>query len=149
MASKSDIQDFVTQPKLALIGVSRSGGKFSNATQKELTAKGYTVYPVNRSGGTVDGQTIYSSLAELPEPVDTVLVMVKPEHAADVARDCVNAGVKRVWFQQGTDSTEALKISRDGGMRVVNGECILMYAGKSGFHKFHRFFRELIGPKQA
>jgi predicted CoA-binding protein len=147
VTSKIDIQDFITQPKLALIGVSRSGSKFSNATQSELISKGYTVYAVNRSGGTVNGQTIYTSLAELPEPVDTVLVMVKAENAAEAARECVQAGVKRVWFQQGGDSAEALKISRESGMKTVSGECILMYAGKAGFHKFHRFFRELLGKK--
>ena len=102
---------------------------------------------MNRSGGTVSGQTIYTSLAELPEPVDTVLVMVKRESAAAAARECASAGVKRVWFQQGSDSAEALKISQESGMKTVSGECILMYAGKAGFHKFHRFFRELLGRK--
>jgi len=147
MTTKADIQDFIAQPKLALIGVSRSGGKFSNATQTELIAKGYTVYAVNRSGGSANGQTIYPSLADLPEPVETALVMVKPEHSAAAARECAAAGVKRIWFQQGADSPEALQVSRERGMRVVSGECILMYAGQAGFHKFHRFFRELLGRK--
>jgi len=147
VSKKADIQEFVSQPKLALIGVSRSGNKFSNSTQAELTAKGYQVFGVNRSGGTANGQPIYTALSALPEAVDTALVMVKPESAADAARECVQAGVKRVWFQQGSDSAEAVKISQEGGLKVIRGECILMFAGQAGFHKFHRFFRELLGSK--
>lgn len=147
MTSKADVEGFVGRPKLALIGLSRGGAKFSNSTRGELEAKGYTVYGVNPAGGEVGGKPLYTSLAELPEKVEAALVMVRPEHASAAARDCVANGIRWVWFQQGSQSEEAVRICREAGLNVVAGECILMYAGNSGFHNFHRFFKELFGGK--
>ena len=147
MTSKADIQDFISQEKLALVGVSRTESKFSNGAYKELKAKGYRVFGVNSAGGALDGDPIYTSLAGLPEPVDGVLVFVKPERAAEVIRDCAANGVQRVWLQQGAQSDEALRLCAEHDIRVVSGECILMYAGQAGFHKFHRFFRDAFGKR--
>ena len=147
MTTKADIADFVSQPALALVGVSRTAGKFSNAAYKELKQKGYTVYGVNPSGGSLEGDPIYTSLAELPGPVGGALVFVKPENALAVVRECAERGIQLIWLQQGAQSDEALKLCAEKGLRVVSGECILMYAGQSKFHGFHRFFRELLGKK--
>jgi len=149
MTTKADLEAFVSLHKLALVGVSRTEGKFSNAAYKELKTKGYRVFGVNRSGGTVDGDVIYPSLASLPEPVEGAVVFVKPEGAAAAVQDCAAQGIQRVWLQQGAQSEEALKICAEKGIHVVSGECILMFAGKSGFHKFHRFFRDAFGKKLA
>jgi predicted CoA-binding protein len=145
MTTKADIQEFIGLDTIALVGVSRSGTKFSNATFNELRGKGYTVYAVNHGGGEYNGQVIYPSLDALPGPVDGTLVMVRPDNAAGVARECARLGIRNIWFQRGAESSEALQVCRENSIRAVSGECILMYAGKSGFHKIHRFFRELFG----
>ncbi len=149
MTTKADITDFISQEKIALVGVSHTEGKFSNAAYKELKTKGYRVFGVNSAGGAVDGDPVYPTLAALPEPVGGVPVFVKPERAAEVIADCAAQGIKRVWLQQGAQSDEALRLCAEHGIRVVSGECILMYAGKAGFHKFHRFFREAFGKRLA
>ena len=147
MTTKAEIQEFVSLEKIALVGVSRTAGKFSNAAYKELKTKGYTVFGVNSAGGAVDGDPIYPSLAALPEPVGGALVFVKPERAAEVVKECAAQGIQQIWLQQGAQSDEALRLCAEHGIRVVSGECILMYAGKAGFHKFHRFFREAFGKR--
>jgi hypothetical protein len=145
MTAKIDVEDFIGQQKLALVGVSRGGKKFSNATMKELRQKGYTVYPVNQAGGEVEGERIYASLKELPEPVGGVLIMVRPEHAEAAVREASAAGIQRVWLQQGADSPAALKAAKELGLRMVCGECILMFAGASSFHGFHRWINKVVG----
>lgn len=85
----------------------------------------------------------------LPEAVGGVLVFVKPGRAAEVIKDCAAQGIQRVWLQQGAQSDEALRLCAEHSIRVVSGECILMYAGKAGFHKFHCFFREAFGKRLA
>ena len=137
----------MSQQALALVGVSRTPGKFSTAAYKELKQKGYTVYGVNPAGGSVEGDPLYPSLAALPGPVGGVLVFVKPENALAVVRECAEQGITRVWLQQGAQSEEALKLCAEKGIHAVSGECILMYAGQSKFHSYHRFFRELFGKK--
>jgi predicted CoA-binding protein len=66
-----------------------------------------------------------------------------------VIKDCAAQGIQRVWLQQGAQSDEALRLCAEHGIHVVSGECILMYAGKGGFHNFHRFFREAFGKRLA
>ena len=44
MASKSAVEGFLAEKKIAVIGASRSGGKFGNVALKELRTKGYEVY---------------------------------------------------------------------------------------------------------
>ena len=149
MTTKADLEAFIALDKIALVGVSRTEGKFSNAAYKELKAKGYRVFGVNHAGGKVDGDEMYTSLAALPEPVKGALVFVKPAQAAAAVQECAEQGIQQVWFQQGAQSDEALKLCAEKGIHAVSGECILMYAGKSGFHKFHRFFRDAFGKKLA
>jgi uncharacterized protein len=147
MTTKADIQEFVSQPVLALVGVSHTAGKFSNAAYKELKQKGYTVYAVNPAGGTVEGDPIYPSLSALPGPVGGALVFVKPQNCLAVVRECAERNIQRVWLQQGAQSEEALRFCQENGLRAISGECILMYAGQSKFHGYHRFFREIFGKK--
>lgn len=145
MTAKVDVDHFVGQQKLALVGVSRSGQKFSNATMKELRQKGYTVYPVNHAGGEVEGERIYASLLDLPEKVGGALIMVRPEHAEAAVREAAAAGIPNVWLQQGADSPAALQAAKELGLQTVHGECILMFAGANQFHGIHRWLWKVIG----
>ncbi|MBI4927879.1 MAG: CoA-binding protein [Anaerolineae bacterium] len=145
MTTKASVDSFTSQPALALVGVSRSGNAFSNATMKELREKGYTVYPINRNGGEVNGEKLYTSLAELPQPVGGMLVMVASAQSEAAVREAAAHGVKHVWLQQGSESPAAIQAARDSGIDLVHGECILMFAGSSSFHGFHRFINKIIG----
>lgn len=145
-ASAASVQDFVGQRTLAFVGVSRNSKKFPNAAFRELRAKGYRLYPVNPAAETVEGETCYSSLTRLPEPVDGAIIMVPPSQAEQVVRDAATAGITRVWLQQGAESEAALKTCELYGLTVVSGECILMFAEPAmWFHRVHRFGRHLLG----
>jgi predicted CoA-binding protein len=45
MSTREQIEDLLSQSNLALIGASRQGRRFGNAILKELTAKGYKIFP--------------------------------------------------------------------------------------------------------
>ncbi len=47
------IENFIQGKNLALVGFSRSGKKFGNIAYKELTERGYQVYPVHPQAGEV------------------------------------------------------------------------------------------------
>ncbi len=47
MTSKNTVEEFLSQKKLAVVGVSHTGKKFSNIVYKELKSKGFQVFPVN------------------------------------------------------------------------------------------------------
>ena len=145
MTTKAAINDFLEQKTLAVVGVSRSGKKFGNIASKELRNKGYKVITVHPEAESIDGVQCYPSLKDLPEPVGGVLVVVPPKETEKVVREAHEAGITRVWMQQGAASDEAVRFCTDNNMTIVHGRCILMFAQPAGFHKFHHWLWKILG----
>ena len=146
MTSKAAVSDFISQKKLAIVGVSRKKSKFGNWALKELRAKGYRLFPVHPEAESIEGERCYHSLGELPEPVGGVLVVVPPAQTEQVVRDAVAARIHRVWMQQGAESPAAIKFCEENGIHVVHGECILMFAEPAvWFHRAHRWVWKMLG----
>ena len=144
--TRDQISEFLAQRNLALVGVSRGGKKFGNAILKDLTSKGYRIYPVHPQADKIDGHTCWHSLSELPEPVGGIIMVVPPRETEKVVREAVQAGIRRVWIQQGAESPEAIRYCEEQGISVVHGECIMMFAEPTAFfHGAHRWFRGLFG----
>lgn len=137
----SSVERFVSQPALALVGVSRSKRKFGNAAFRELGRRGYRVYAVHPLAEQIEGIPCYRRFVDLPEPVGALVVVVPPVQAIDVVRDAAAAGIKQIWLQQGAESPRAVEFCREKGIDVIAGECVLMYAHPGGIHKVHRWLR--------
>ena len=124
-------REFLEQERIAVAGVSRDEKQTANAIYRHLRKHGYQVGPVNPSAQEVEGDRCYPSVSALPERPDGVLIVTPPEAAAAVARDCVEAGVPRVWmhrsFGDGSVSHEATRICREGGVAVLDGGCPMMF----------------------
>ena len=145
MTSKAVVEDFISQKTLAIVGVSRGGQKFGNMADRELKAKGYKLYPIHPTAETLEGDRAYADFKSLPEKVGGVLIVVPPAQTEKVVREAAAAGITRVWMQQGSESEAAVKFCQENGIAEVHGECILMYAGHSGFHKFHGWLWKILG----
>ncbi len=143
---KSDIEEFLNCKKIAVAGVSRSGKKFGNSVFKELKSMGYEVYPVNPNTDEIEGVKSYPGLLTLKGMIDGAVLVVPPRQTEQLVRDAVNAGVKHVWMQQGSESEDAINYCKENNIKPVYGECILMYAEPTAFfHKMHRGINKLIG----
>jgi predicted CoA-binding protein len=141
-----NIQDFVQAKKLAIVGVSRSEKKFGSAIYTELKARGFEVYGVNPEMTQIGGDTCYPNLAALAGKVDGVVICLPPQKAAQVLREAVAAGMRKIWLQQGAQSAETSKVAGELGVTPVAGKCILMYAGEvKSFHGFHKLINKVIG----
>ena len=145
MTSQAAVDAFLANPALALVGMSRSGRNFGNFAYRELTRKGYRVYPVHPIADTLDGHRAYRRFADLPERVDAALIVVPPDEAARVVREAATAGIHHVWLQQGAESPQVLAACREAGVDAVAGECVLMFAQPTGYHKFHRWLWRILG----
>ena len=146
MASRATIDGFLAQRTLALVGVSRSGKKFGNAVLKELSGKGYRILPVHPEADDIGGVHCWPSLDALPEEVGGVVVVVPPDEAEKVVVAAADAGIPRVWLQQGSGSPEVARRAEERRLEVVDGECILMFAEPTAFfHRAHRWVRGAFG----
>jgi uncharacterized protein len=140
------IQRFVSERTMAVIGVSASGKGFGNAAYAELKKRGFRLLPVHPTAGTIQGDACSARLSDLPEKVDRVLVVVKPDRAEEVVREAAVAGVEYVWLQQGAESPAALSLAASFGLTVVSGQCILMFTEPvRSFHRLHRWIWRLLG----
>lgn len=147
MPERKIIDDFLAQQHLAVVGVSRDSKQFANSVYRRLRDGGRVLYPVNPSanGAPLEGDGSYRSLADVPDPVDGVLVMVPAALAAEVVQQAVARGIPRVWLHRGAGagavSAEAVKLCRDNGIAVVDGACPFMFDEPvRGVHKLHRLF---------
>jgi predicted CoA-binding protein len=142
----SDVRDFVSQKRIALVGISQKGNKFGNIAFKELRKKDYELFLIHPTAKEMDGFPCYPNLRSLPEQTDGVLISVHPDKTEDVVKDALEAGIKRIWMQQGSESEQAIKYCEDHGLSVVHGECILMFAEPVAFlHRLHRGIWKLLG----
>ncbi len=145
-ASRESIDRFVSGKTLALVGVSTTRTNFGTAAHKELKARGYRVFPIHPTAREIQGDRCWASLSELPERVERLLVSVKPSETGAIIRDAAAAGVKQVWFQQGSESQAIVETCRELGMEAVQGKCILMFAEPVGsIHRFHRGLVRVFG----
>lgn len=150
MSRKVDVDDFLAQKIMAVVGVSRGGKKFGNVVLRDLKDKGYRVFPINPHAEAIDGQRCYPNLSALPETPDGVVTVVPPATTEEVVKQAWAAGIRRVWMQQGSESEAAIRYCRDNGMTVIDGECILMFAEPAAFyHRFHRWVWKVLGKLPA
>ena len=146
MSARADVDDFLAQKTIAVVGVSRGGKKFGNTVLKDMREKGYRVFPINPNAESIDGERCYASLAVLPERPDGVITVVPPAATEEVVKQAKEAGIQRVWMQQGSESEKAIRFCRENGMTAIDGECILMFAEPAAFyHRFHRWIWKLLG----
>ncbi len=103
-----------------MVGVSKDRRKFGNVVF-DLRAAGYHVYGVHPSGESVDGQTIYPTLAALPEQPEVVDLVVPPDVTEQIVRQCHELGLTRVWMQPGAASREAVQFCQANGIEVISG----------------------------
>lgn len=150
MAGKADIEAFFSAQAYAVIGVSADRKKFGNTVFRMMKERGFTVYPVHPSLGTVEGEACYRSIAALPPGVTSMVTVVPPAATEAVVADGLAAGVKHVWMQPGSSSRAAVDAARKGGAAVVDGECILMFLEPvESIHALHRWLKKLFGSMPA
>ncbi len=142
----SACEQFWDAGSYAVVGRQASKKPYPKITYGALKERGKTVYAMDPDGGTVEGDAAYADFGALPGPVEAaVLELPKEDTAAWVAK-AADAGVKRVWIHQMTDTPEALAEAEKRGLSVITGHCAVMY-NKPGFsgHAIHRGIWKLLG----
>jgi predicted CoA-binding protein len=84
-------------------------------------------------------------VADLPPDVKHGLFMTPKANTAAALDHAISHGFTHVWIQQGAETKEALEIAAQNGVKSVSRACIMMHAGPSGVHSFHRMLAKLFG----
>jgi predicted CoA-binding protein len=112
---------------IALLGASPKPERPSFGVMRFLLSKGYRVFPVNpgQAGKEILGQTVYATMADIPEPIDMIDVFRAPEALGEVVGEALALPVrpKVIWGQLSVRDDEAVKPAEAAGIQVVMNRC--------------------------
>ena len=124
---------------IAVVGVSQNKFRVSSLWLKAILDAGFSgaVYPINPRGGKFLGLKVYSSIREVPEVVDYVIVSIPREAVSELMDGCANK-VKAVHFftagfGEAGDTLgyqleeELMRKAREGGFHIIGPNCIGTY----------------------
>jgi predicted CoA-binding protein len=150
---EAKVHDFLAQKRIAVAGVSRDNSHHpaGNLIYRRLKKTGHEVFPVNPRMPTFDGDRCFPDLRSIPNGVDGVVIITRPEATDRIVRDCNDAGIRRVWIHgslaKGTSvSPEAVGYCREHNISVIAGACPMMYGPGADFgHRCMRWILRVTG----
>ncbi len=143
---KQAIEKFFSSEAYAVVGVSASRHKFGNTVFRAMRERELIVYPVNPRLPFVEDRVCYKSVSDLPDEVQSVIVVVPPKVAEQVVAECKWKGIQNIWLQPGAQSREAIAYANENELNIIHGECVLMFLEPvKSFHALHRWMKKVVG----
>jgi uncharacterized protein len=110
----------------AVVGLSGDPTRTAFEVARELQRRGKRIVPIHPSAPTVLGEQGYSTLADVPFPIDVVDVFRRSESAGEFADQAVQIGAGGVWFQLGVVDEAAYARTVAAGVPMVMDTCPLI-----------------------
>lgn len=143
---KQDIKRLFDPSSLAVIGASNIPGKWGFGLMFNILTGGYRgkIYPVNPSEKNILGFKTYSSVNELPEPVDLALITIPAERAIECVKECGKKGIR--WAvvissdfaeagDEGRERQERLvRAGEEYGVKIIGPNTMGIYSSSSSLH---------------
>jgi uncharacterized protein len=151
------VQDFLSQKKIAVVGVSDKRETGCNLGYRRFKEAGYTVFAVNPRLTTFEGAPCYPDLQSIPEKPDAAFILANPKVTEQIVRQCVDLQIERVWMHcmMGTKpglaagmtsvSQEAVRLCREHGITVIPGSCPNQFLKPDFGHRLMRIMWRTVG----
>jgi acetate---CoA ligase (ADP-forming) len=132
-----DKLDAIFAPEtIAVIGASTQKGKVGHDIFANILSNGYkgTLYPVNPKARSVLSVKCYTSIANIPDPIDLAMIILPPKAALASVQECITKGVKGIVIVsagfkevggEGADIEKQIKVlCNKAGVRLVGPNCL-------------------------
>ncbi len=124
---KSNKDEFIASHySYVVVGSSQDKAKYGHRVYRDLLNAGWSVYPINPRDGKLLGNKVYTSLQEIPEKIDVIVMVVPPQVSEKIVLQAKQLGIDKIWFQPGSESEEALEFCRKQGISYQTDACIMM-----------------------
>jgi predicted CoA-binding protein len=143
---KEAVSEFLALKRIAVAGVSRTKKDAANAIYVKLRDSGYEVFAVNPNADEVEGDRCYPDLRSIPQKVEGVVIVTRPQVTEQIVKECAEAGVSSVWMHKAVGNSvsgQAVQFCRESGIKVIAGACPMMYCQPVDFG--HKCFRVVLG----
>ena len=114
---------------VAVVGLDSRKDRVAYRIASYLKDHGYRVIPVHRNQFPAEealGEKAYSSLKDVPVPIDLVDVFVRSEQTTPVIEDAIAVGAKGVWLQVGITNTAELAKAAKAGLVTAQDRCTMV-----------------------
>ncbi len=151
------VQDFLSQKKIAVVGISDKRETGCNLAYHKFKGAGYDVAAVNPHLTSFEGDPCYPDLQSIPGKPDAVFILANPGVSEQIVRECVDLGVHHVWMhclmgtkpgmgaQMTSVSPEAVRICRENGIKVIPGGCPNQFLKPDFGHGMMRVMNRAFG----
>jgi len=113
-----------------VVGASIDREKFGNKSVRAHQAGGWQVYPVNPKGGAIEGLASYTSVADVPGPVDRVSMYVPPHVGLTLLDEIAAKQPEEFFLNPGSESEELIEAARAKGLDPLTA-CSIVDLGMS------------------
>jgi acetate---CoA ligase (ADP-forming) len=132
----SSLSPFFSPHGIALVGASTDPSKLGYGLARNLVQCNFqgVVHFVNPKGGSLLGRPMYSSVVDLPDPVDLAIILIPAQGVANVIKDCATRGIHAVIVAsggfretgaQGAElESQLMEITRRTAIRMIGPNCI-------------------------
>jgi len=127
------LSKFFNPHSIALIGASNKPGKIGFELMKNIIESGFEgkIYPVNPKLSSILNLKCYSSILDIPEPVDLAIIVVPAPLVPKIMKDCGEKAIKNViiisaGFSEVGNSKleeEVRQIAKRYNIRVIGPNC--------------------------
>jgi len=133
--SREQLTRLLSPQSVAVIGASTRPGAFGKQVLANMAHYAGQAYPVNARYTTINDQTCYPNVRDLPEVPDCAVICAAREAVEEIVLDCAKAGVGgAIIFASGYSETgkadrlaqqeRLAAIARETGLRIVGPNCI-------------------------
>jgi acyl-CoA synthetase (NDP forming)/RimJ/RimL family protein N-acetyltransferase len=120
------LESLLEPQSIAIVGVSRRAESMGNVFLVNLVAGGFTgqLFVVHPEANHIRGIPCVASLAQIPEPVDVVVIAVPATQVAEVIKDAAHVQAKGIvvvssGFDDGSERAALGQAARSAGMRLL------------------------------
>ena len=110
---------------IAVVGLSDNPMRPSHGVSAYMQSHGYRIIPVNPQADEVLGEKSYSSLLDVPEPIDIVDIFRRSEFVPEIVDQAIQSKARAIWMQEGVVHEAAAEKARKAGLLVIMDSCIL------------------------
>jgi len=119
----------------AIVGASSNPEKYGHKVLANLQGKGFSLIAINPHEKEILGVKTYSKLSLCPKKPDVAVLIVPPQIGIEIAKECKNLGINKIWCQPGAESDEILEFCKKSGVECVgDGSCIMIETNQNKKH---------------
>jgi acetyltransferase len=134
--STSSLAPFFSPHGIAVVGASTDPYKLGYGLARNLVQCNYqgVIHFVNPKGGSLLGRPIYTSVLNLPDPVDLAIILIPAAGIANVLKECAARGIQAVIVASGgfretgehgaEMEVELMSITKQFDIRMIGPNCI-------------------------